>query len=61
MLRDRKFRVLETKILRVIAVLCFGVGLIGLVISFYRANWVLAVASAGAFLLALICFAAGRA
>jgi len=60
MLRNRKFLGLETKILRVIAVLCFGVGLIGLVISLYRANWVLALASSGALLLALICFAAGR-
>jgi len=59
-LQDRKFQALETKILGVISALCFGVGLIGLVISFYRANWVLALASAGALLLALIYFAAVR-
>jgi hypothetical protein len=60
MLRDRKFQALEAKILRVIAALCFGVGLMGLVISFYRANWVLALVSAGALFLALLYFAAGR-
>jgi hypothetical protein len=55
-LRLKKFRPFETRILFGIALLLIGVGIFGLVIATQRMDWRLALASAGVLVLGTVYF-----
>jgi uncharacterized membrane protein YoaK (UPF0700 family) len=60
MLRPRKFRRFELRIVRAIALLLVTVAVIGAVLAAYRGNWRLLIASAGMGGLAAIYVYAAR-
>jgi uncharacterized membrane protein YqjE len=54
MLRSGKFRPFEKAILRGIAFLLFGAGIVGLFVAIERGHWQLALVSASILLLAIL-------
>jgi hypothetical protein len=59
-LRPKKFRPFETRIVWVIALLLLGASIIGVVLAVRRADWRILIASIGVLGLALVYFAAAR-
>jgi hypothetical protein len=60
MLRRKNFRPFEIAILRAIAFLLFGAGVVGVFLALHRGNWRVALTSAGALILAAIYLRAAR-
>ena len=60
MLRPKKFRPLEVKILTGIALLLMAAGIVGTLLALYRADWRMLFASAGIGGLAALYLSAAR-
>jgi hypothetical protein len=60
MLRPGKFRPFETAIVWGIGFLLFAAGIVGAVLALQRADWRLALASAGVFAMALVYLRAAK-
>jgi hypothetical protein len=60
MLRPKKFRPFELKILWGIALLLVGAGIVGMLLAIYRGDWRILFASAGISILAALYVSAAR-